>query len=403
MKTLRILVSGGGSSGHISPALAIISALNELAAQSASIPADESAVYSSGQTPTAWSPQYLYLGGLRGLEKGIVEAAGIPFIGVETGKLRRYFSRENFTDMLRVPVGVLQSLRHVRAFRPHVVLATGGYVAVPPVLAAALLRVPVVIHEQTVQIGLANRITGRFATRIGLSSELALEDLSSALRHKAFVVGNPVRPLIFGGDPAEAVRLTGFEPNEVLPTIYVTGGSQGARVINRAVEETLPQLLQVCRVIHQCGQQPAGDEQDYDRLTQASTQLSPELRRRYFLTRFVGDEIKHVFALADLVIGRAGAGTVNEVCALGKAALYIPLVPTRGDEQTRNARVCVEAGAANVIAQSELSGERLMREASTLLADGNRLRGMGEAARHLARPDAARDMAQAVVQLALKE
>jgi UDP-N-acetylglucosamine--N-acetylmuramyl-(pentapeptide) pyrophosphoryl-undecaprenol N-acetylglucosamine transferase len=270
-------------------------------------------------------------------------------------------------------------------------------------LAAAALRVPVVIHEQTVQIGLANRITGRFASRIGLSSELALEDLSAALRHKAFVVGNPVRPLIFGGDPAEAIRLSGFEPGDMLPTIYVTGGSQGARVINRAVEETLPQLLQVCRVIHQCGQQPAGDEQDYDRLERASTQLSPELRRRYFLTRFIGDEIKHVFALADLVVGRAGAGTVNEVCALGKAAVYIPLVPTRGDEQTRNARVSVEAGAASVILQSELSGERLLREASTLLNDRLRLRKMGEAARQLARPNAARDMAQAVVQLALKE
>jgi UDP-N-acetylglucosamine--N-acetylmuramyl-(pentapeptide) pyrophosphoryl-undecaprenol N-acetylglucosamine transferase len=254
VKTLRILVSGGGSSGHISPALAIISALNELASQSAGSgvvydTAARDAVSANVPTAPPWSPQYLYLGGLRGLEKGIVEAAGIPFVGVETGKLRRYFSRENFTDMLRVPVGVLQSLRHVRAFRPDVVLATGGYVAVPPVLAAATLRVPVIIHEQTVQIGLANRIAGRFATRIGLSSELALEDLSPALRHKAFVVGNPVRPLIFGGDRVEAIRLTNFEPGEVLPTIYVTGGSQGARVINRAVEETLPQLLQVCRVV----------------------------------------------------------------------------------------------------------------------------------------------------------
>jgi UDP-N-acetylglucosamine--N-acetylmuramyl-(pentapeptide) pyrophosphoryl-undecaprenol N-acetylglucosamine transferase len=222
------------------------------------------------------------------------------------------------------------------------------------------------------------------------------------LRHKAFVVGNPVRPLIFNGNRAEAIRLTNFDPDETLPTIYVTGGSQGARVINRAVEETLPQLLRVCRVVHQCGQQPAGDEQDFDLLAEASTQLSPELRRRYFLTRFVGDEIKHVFALADLVVGRAGAGTVNEVCALGKAALYVPLVPTRGDEQTRNARVCVEAGAATVILQSELSGERLLREVSTLLTDRPRLQGMGEAARVLARPNAARDMAEAVVELALR-
>ncbi len=196
-----------------------------------------------------------------------VEAQGIPFAGVETGKLRRYFSRENFTDALRVPVGVAQSLREVKKFRPDVVLATGGYVAVPSVVAAWLLRVPVIIHEQTVQIGLANRIAARFATRIALSSEPALEELSPALRSKAFVAGNPVRPVIFGGERATAIVWAGFDArDDALPTIYFTGGSQGARIINRAVEDVLPDLLQRCRVIHQCGQQPPGDEQDFDRL-----------------------------------------------------------------------------------------------------------------------------------------
>ena len=242
MTTLRILVTGGGSSGHISPALAIIETLQELAAR----------------PETPWTPQFLYLGGKRGLEQGLVEAVGIPFVGVETGKLRRYMSRENLTDAFRVPVGVGQALGAVRRFRPHVVLATGGYVAVPPVMAAALLRVPVIIHEQTVQIGLANRITSRYATRIALGFESALDELPPALRHKAFVPGNPVRPVIFGGDPAEAVRLCGFVAEDgVLPTIYVTGGSQGARILNRAVELVLPELLRFCRVIHQCGRQPA--------------------------------------------------------------------------------------------------------------------------------------------------
>jgi UDP-N-acetylglucosamine--N-acetylmuramyl-(pentapeptide) pyrophosphoryl-undecaprenol N-acetylglucosamine transferase len=183
-RTLRILVTGGGSSGHISPALAIVKTIDALASA----------------PDCTWTPQYLYLGGKRGLEKQQVEAAGLPFVGVETGKLRRYLSRENLTDALRVPVGVAQSLREVKRFKPNVVLATGGYVAVPPVIAAWTQRVPVIIHEQTVQVGLANRITGRFATRIALSFEQAINDLPPALRARAFVAGNPVRPQVFNGD-----------------------------------------------------------------------------------------------------------------------------------------------------------------------------------------------------------
>jgi len=380
---LRILVTGGGSSGHISPALAIIKTLQELA------------------EGADWTPRFRYIGGKRGLEKELVEAAGIEFVGVETGKLRRYFSLENFTDLLRLPVGTAQSLKEVWKFHPGVVLSTGGYVSVPPVIAAAMLRVPVIVHEQTVQIGLANRITARCATRIALSFEGALQEIPPALRHKAVVTGNPVRAVIFGGDSEEAAHLAGFAPEDAtLPTVYVTGGSQGARIINRAVESVLPELLGFCRIIHQCGQQPAGSEQDYDRLEQAAAHLAPELRRRYYFTRFIRDEIKHVFALADLVVGRSGAGTVNEVCALGKPALFIPLVPTGGDEQTRNAEVGARAGAAVIIKQAELDGPRLRDALKALIADRERLAAMGRAALTLAKPNAARDVAEAVIALA---
>ncbi|MDF2439275.1 MAG: UDP-N-acetylglucosamine--N-acetylmuramyl-(pentapeptide) pyrophosphoryl-undecaprenol, partial [Abditibacteriota bacterium] len=248
MRIVKILVTGGGSAGHISPAIAIIKKLQEMASESGG----------------AWQPQFLYVGGKRGLEKSQIEAENIPFVGVETGKLRRYWSRENFSDVARIPLGVVQAVGHVRRFRPHVVLATGGYVAVPPVLAAASLRVPVITHEQTVQIGLANRINARFASRIALSWESARQELPVALRDNAFVAGNPVRPAIFGGDKTRALHFCGFDESDDAPVIYVTGGSQGARILNRGVEEVLPQLLEVCRVIHQCGLQP-GEEQDLDR------------------------------------------------------------------------------------------------------------------------------------------
>lgn len=383
MRTIKILVTGGGSSGHISPALAIIKTIGELA------------------EGADWRPSFRYIGGKRGIERQQITAAGVDFVGVETGKLRRYFSLENLTDLFRIPVGVAQSLHEVARFRPDVVLSTGGYVGVPPVLAAWLLRVPIVTHEQTVQIGLANRISARFATTIALTFESARAELPARLRDRAIVTGNPVRPQIFGGNADRAARWAGFaRKDDQLPAVYVTGGSQGARIINRAVEATLPQLLAFCRVIHQCGQQPEGEEQDFDRLERVAARLSPELRQRYYFMRFVGPEINDVFALADLVVGRAGAGTIAEICVLGKPAVYIPLVPTGGDEQTRNAQACAAAGAATIIPQAELSGARLLAELGPLLADRARLDAMGQAALSLGKPDAARAMAEAVLTLA---
>lgn len=392
-KTLRILVTGGGTGGHVSPALATVRELFQIS-----------------QAPGSdWQPLFRYIGSKHGIEKRLAQEAGLDFVGVETGKLRRafklrdYFSRANILDALRVPVGVMQSLIQVFRFRPHVVLSTGGYVCVPPVLAAWLLRVPIVTHEQTVQIGLANRIAARFATRIALSFEGAAAELPPRLRQKAFVSGNPVRAAIFDGQPERALAFCGFDPaDNALPTLYVTGGAQGARIINRAIEETLPELLQICRIVHQCGQQPADDEQDYDRLSTQAAKLPSTLRRRYFLTRFVGAEIADIFALAALVVSRSGAGTVTEVSALGKPALFVPLIPTGGDEQTKNAQRSQQAGAAVIISQKELTGVSLLGELSTLLADPARLAEMGRAALTLARPQAAHDLALAVLAIAKK-
>ncbi len=383
MRTLKIMVTGGGSSGHISPALAIIRTLQDMAEQG-----------------TDWRPLFRYVGGQQGIEERLVRAAGVDFVGIVTGKLRRYFDLQNAVDMLRVPLGVVQAIQIVRSFKPDILLSTGGYVGVPPVIAAWMQRVPILTHEQTVQIGLANRITSRFASKIALSFASAADELSPALRKKSVVTGNPVRPIIFGGDPQEAVRFAGFSPDSAqLPTLYVTGGSQGSRIINRAVEAGLPELLQGCRIIHQCGEQPAGEEQDYDRLQAAQAALPEVLQRCYFVTRFVNQEIAHVFALADLVVGRAGAGTLAELCVLGLPAVYIPLVPTGGDEQTRNARMCANAGAAQIIPQAELSAERLINVVRPLLANPQQLKAMGQAALSLGKPNAARDVARLLLEI----
>ena len=199
-REIRILVTGGGTGGHVTPALAVIQTLQEMARDA----------------DAGWRPRFRYVGSAQGVEAKLAREAGVEFIGVQTGKLRRTKSPigllRNLADMGRVPVGVLQSLGAVRRFRPHVVLATGGYVSVPPVVAAGLLGIPVLIHEQTVQVGLANRIAARFARRIALTFEGALADLPPPLRAKAFVTGNPVRAAVFGGDKGRAVARFGFSP-----------------------------------------------------------------------------------------------------------------------------------------------------------------------------------------------
>jgi UDP-N-acetylglucosamine--N-acetylmuramyl-(pentapeptide) pyrophosphoryl-undecaprenol N-acetylglucosamine transferase len=395
--TIRILVTGGGTGGHVGPALAVIQTLQERAASDPKMP----------------QPVFRYVGSTSGIEAKLAREAGIEFVGVASGKLRRssrgplgLLSGANLRDAFQIPVGIGQAMRAVRAFRPDVVLATGGYVSVPPVIAAGLNHIPVLTHEQTVTVGLANKITGRFARRIALTFEGAMRDLPPALRAKAFVTGNPVRAAIFSGNKTQSVSRffpSALSEDDALPCVYVTGGAQGSRIINRAVLAALAELLPLCRVIHQCGQQPEGMEQDVDALTEAVKLLPNELQRRYYLTRFVGtDEIGDTYALSDLLVARSGAGTVTEACALGKPALFIPLVPTGGDEQTRNAQRSVDAGGAVILPQARCDAPHLLEALRPLLADPARLRAMGDAAHTLARPNAASDLADALLELAPK-
>lgn len=375
--------------GHVGPALAVIQTLQARARQ----------------PDATFSPVFQYVGSATGIEAKLATEAGIPFAGVASGKLRRssrgplgLLTLANLRDAFRVPVGIIQAMSEVRRFRPDIVLATGGYVSVPAVVAARMAKVPILTHEQTVTVGLANRIAGRFANRIALTFEGAMDDLPPPLRRKSFVTGNPVRAAIFAGDRERARLRFGFAPeDDDLPCLYVTGGAQGSRIINRAVEAALPELLQLCRVLHQCGRQPEGTEQDYDRLIHA---IPPDLRRRCHVTPFVETEaIGDAFAIADLLVSRSGAGTVTEACALGKPALFIPLVPTGGDEQTRNARRSVKAHAAEILPQSECDGPHLLEAVKRLLFTATRLETMGEAALTLARPQAADDLADALLQL----
>ncbi|MFC8929719.1 glycosyltransferase [Streptomyces albidoflavus] len=379
----RLAVTGGGTGGHTYPALTAVRALQaRLAAEDRSL-------------------DVLRIGTAEGLEAKVAREEGIPFTTVATGKIRRYanplkmLGPANLKDMARVPLGVVQARRAISAFGPDVVLATGGYVAVPAGFAARTCKRPLVLHEQTVRLGLANRRLARSATRIAVSSESSLPLLPEGVRTRAVVTGNPVRPEVLAGHADKAVAalgLTGFDRR--LPTLYVTGGAQGAQQINDMIGSVLPWLLGRANVVHQCG------PSHIDALRVSAAALPPELGGRYFPTGFVGAELPDILALADVVISRSGAGTLAELTALGKPAVFAPLASSAGNEQAHNARHLRDAGAALALEGETATPEGLREAVEPLLTDPAQREAMATAAREHGRPDAAARLVDVILSAA---
>jgi len=356
---VTVLIAGGGTGGHTSPGLAVAALLRRRGIEHA------------------------WIGSRDGVEARRAVEEGIPYHAIATGKLRRYWAWRNVTDLaINVPAGVLGAVQLLRRLRPRVVLATGGFVALPVVLAATVTGVPVVVHEQTAVPGLANRIAARRARRIAVTFA---ESARHFPKHRVVVTGNPLRPELRAGTRADAIARFGLDP--ALPLVYVTGGALGAHAINRAIGAIAPELLTHASVIHQCGDNArTGDLAWLDSTRQA---LPPELARRYTILPWVGAELAGIYATAALIVARSGAGTVNECCQLGLPALYIPMPGASGDEQTANARLVARQGGCAVLAQSGLTPDTLRERVRSLLADPAGLKDMGERARALAVTDAA--------------
>ncbi|MEU7001855.1 UDP-N-acetylglucosamine--N-acetylmuramyl-(pentapeptide) pyrophosphoryl-undecaprenol N-acetylglucosamine transferase [Nonomuraea sp. NPDC046570] len=371
-RTLRLLVTGGGTGGHTYPALTTLTAI-----QRRRVPHD-----------------VLWVGTTGGLEARITAEHGIPFKAITTGKLRRRPNlrelRTNVADVFRIPIGVAQAIGHAARYKPDVVLSTGGYVAVPIGVAAKLLRRPLVMHEQTTVVGLANRILARMATRIALTHVSSIEYLPESVRSRVVVTGNPVRPELLHGDSAAAYDMFGltFE----VPLIYVTGGAQGSRQINTLIAEILPGLLPHAQVIHQCGPSMIDEMR--------ALALPPALAERYHPVPYVGAELPDLLAAADVVISRSGAGTLSELTAVGKPSVLIPLIPTGGDEQRKNAAYLASAGAARALLEPKPSAGMLLAELMPLLADPALRASMAESARKLGRVDAAEALCDVLLEVA---
>ncbi len=369
---LKLVIASGGTGGHISPVIAVLDILRERRAVDAT-----------------------WIGGTWGIEREAAVRAGVPFVAIQSGKLRRYLSWHTPIDAVRIPLGYAQAYRHLKRIHPAVVFSTGGYVAVPTALAAARLDIPVLTHEQTAQLGLATRIIARAADVLALSFPLP-EAAQFDGTARVIVTGNPVRPALFGGDAARAMARFGLSLD--MPTIYATGGARGSSPINERIERALPLLLPSTQIIHATGPTEAND--DYPRLTKVRDALPDEWRARYVVVETLGDELRDVYALAALVVGRSGAGTVAELAALGKPSILIPLPGTGGDEATKNARVLADAKAAILLAQSEATPELVASYVIALLNDHPRRARMSEAARALAPTNAAAKIADALLELA---
>src|SRR5438552_7378142 len=365
-----IVIAGGGTGGHTSPGLAVAAALR------------------ARGVACAW------IGSRSGLEARRAPEAGIPYHAIRTGKLRRYWAWQNVADLtLNVPAGVLVARRLLGRLRPRVVFGTGGFVALPVVLAAASRQLPIVVHEQTSVPGLANRIAARLARRVAVTFAESARLFGGT---PTVVTGNPLRPELRSGSRAAALERFGFDP--VLPLVYVTGGAQGSHAINRAVGEVLADLLTHTQCLPQAGDHQATGDRTWLQARRAA--LTPALAARYALRPWVGDELADVYAAAALVVSRAGAGTVNECCQLGVPALYIPLPSAAGDEQTANARLVERAGGCSILPQAAMTRALRRERLQPLLADPARLKDMGERARTLAVPDAAERLADLLLEIA---
>jgi len=309
----------------------------------------------------------LYVGTRTGPETLLAARQGIPYVAVTAGKLRRYWSVQNLTDPLRVARGLAESLALVRRFRPDIAFGAGGFASVPPLVAAALLRVPVLIHQQDVVPGLANRLLAPLAQRITVALPQTVARFPTG---RTFLRGNPVRASVLSGDPEQGFRRLGLVPT--IPLLLVTGGGTGALALNRVVAAAAPDLVRFCQILHLTGR--------------GRGVAVPELGPRYRQREFLVEEMPDALAAASLVLSRAGMSTLSELAALGKPTVVVPMPRSH---QEANAVAFAEQHAALVFDQPSLTPARLVQTVRELLEHGARRERLARAIARVMPRDAA--------------
>lgn len=316
----KIIMTGGGTAGHVTPNIALMPALKEAGFD------------------------IEYIGSINGMEKGLIEATGTPYHGISSGKLRRYFDWKNFSDPFRVLKGYGQAVSLMKKIKPDVVFSKGGFVSVPVVLAARHCHIPAIIHESDITPGLANKIAIKGAKKVCCNFPETMKYLPA---DKAVLTGSPIRRELFSGNAENAIRLCNFKDHSK-PVLLIIGGSLGSKIVNEAVRKVLPELLEKFYVIHLCGK------------GNLDNSLSGTIGYAQF--EYASSELTDMFALADMAISRAGANSICELLALHKPNILIPLsaAASRGD-QVLNANSFKKQGFSYVLEEEHLTAESLLK------------------------------------------
>ena len=323
----KIVLTGGGTAGHVTPNIALIPKLREL------------------------GYDISYIGSYDGIEKKLIADFDIPYYGISTGKFRRYFDLKNFTDPFRVIKGIGDAKKALKKINPDIVFSKGGFVSVPVVRAAKSLHIPVICHESDMTPGLANKLCIPAATKVCCNFPETVSEIKDG---KGILTGTPIRAELLGGSREKGLAFAGFSGNK--PVIIVIGGSLGAVAVNNAVRAALPELLKTYDVIHLCGKGKLDE-----------SLKGTEGYRQY---EYIKEELPDLFAAADVAISRAGANAICELLALKKPNLLIPLSAkaSRGD-QILNAHSFEKQGFSIVIEEENLTTEKLVSAVNELHTD----------------------------------
>ena len=322
----KIVLTGGGTAGHVTPNIALIPRLKEM------------------------GYEITYIGSYNGIEKKLIAQEGITYYGISSGKLRRYFDLKNFSDPFRVIKGMREARKLLGQIKPDVVFSKGGFVSVPVVHAASRLHIPVIIHESDMTPGLANKLSIPVASKVCCNFP---ETISSLPEGKAVLSGSPIRAELLHGSREKGLAFTGLSGNK--PVLMIIGGSLGATPVNNAVRAILPKILENFDVVHLCGKE----------------KLDPSLLNTpgYLQYEYIREELPDLFGLADVVISRAGANAICELLALNKPNLLIPLsaAASRGD-QILNAASFEKQGFSMVLQEENMNDESLLSAINELYA-----------------------------------
>jgi len=364
---MRIVLTGGGTGGHIIPLIVVAQKIKEKNSQ----------------------VQFMFIGPNGPIERKLIEAQNIPAKHVLVGKMRRYFSLYYLVDIFKIPLGVIQALWYLLFYMPDAIFSKGGYASFPVVVVGWLYRIPIFIHDSDANPGLANGMLAKLANRVAISYPQAEKYFPA---EQVVLTGNPLRLDIAQGDAQKAREMFSF--TESKKTIFIWGGSQGARAINSKILDILPELLKRYQVIHQTG------DNNFEEVERKAGELGIKPGREgYIVLPFIQEELKNILALADLIISRSGSNSISEIAANGKPSIIIPLKNSANNHQRMNAYAIAKVGGCIVLEESNLGSHMLLEKINEIMGNTELQEKLKNNIKTFYHPDAAEKIADGILEM----